>query len=362
MKNLAFAFGFLVAQRSQPEPTPLMAEFFHNITLQDILLGVFGILFGIPLLVFGVMLLLYQAGLIKPPAKKPEPTLSITTSDNSSSTVFKQFWIQGLLLVLLSLMLVFGLRGLSSAITNPNGMVLIPAGTFIMGSSDEEIMWAAETFYSESLDFYRDETPAHPVTLDAFFIDKTEVTVGNFKDYMAETGQDPPRYFDSEKFKATSQPVVGVTWKQADQFCAWAGKRLPTEAEWEKAARGTDTRMYPWGKKPEEKLGNFRGKSDGFRYVAPVGSFPESKSPYGVLDLAGNVWEWTDSWYGPHPGNTVKSDLYGERFKVMKGGSWFSNLDLARITVRGKALPNQKMNYIGFRCARSASVKTGALN
>ncbi len=340
-----------------------MADFSPQITLQNILLGAIAILIGIPLLVFGVMTLLYKAGLIKPPARKPEPTLSTASIENiMTNNLFKQFWIQGLLFVLISLMLVLGLRGLSQAMTTPRGMVLIPEGTFIMGSSDEEIMWAAETFFSESLDFYSDETPAHPVTLDAFFIDKTEVTVGDFKDYMAETGQDPPRYFDNEKFKASSQPVVGVTWKQANSYCKWAGKRLPTEAEWEKAARGTDARMYPWGKKPEETHGNFRGKKDGFRYVAPVGSFPENKSPYGVLDLAGNVWEWTDSWYVPHPGNTTKNDFYGEKFKVMKGGSWFSNLDLARITVRGKALPTQKMNYIGFRCAQSVSEKAAAKN
>lgn len=338
-----------------------MAEFLHNISVQDILLGVIGILFGIPLLVFSIMTLLYKAGFIKPPVRKNDPAVSVgAAGDTLTNNVFKQFWMQAILFILLSLMLFFGLRGFSQAKVAPNGMVLVPAGTFIMGSSDEEIMWAAETFFSESLDYYRDETPAHPVTLDAFFIDKTEVTVGDFKDFMAETGQDPPRYFDSENFKAISQPVVGVTWKQASDFCKWAEKRLPTEAEWEKAARGTDARMYPWGKKPEEKRGNFRGKKDGFRYVAPVGSFPENKSPYGVLDLAGNVWEWTDSWYVPHPGNTTKNDLYGEKFKVMKGGSWFSNMDLARITVRGKALPTQKMNYIGFRCARSVSEKAAA--
>ncbi len=242
------------------------------------------------------------------------------------------------------------------------GMVLIPEGPFTMGATEDDILWAAETYLSESLEYYRDETPAHPVQLEAFFIDKTEVTVGAFKDYLAATGDNPPRYFDNEKFNAHEQPLVGVSWKQADAYCKWAGKRLPTEAEWEKAARGTDSRFYPWGKNPDPVRGNFRGRKDGFRYPAPVGSFPEGASPYGVLDLAGNVWEWTDSWYGPHPGNDTTHDLSGEQFKVMKGGSWFSNMDLARITVRGKALPTQRMNYIGFRCALSLGPKAPDTN
>jgi len=252
--------------------------------------------------------------------------------------------------------------GLSDAAVTGAGMIRarrvafgVTDSEFIMGSTEEDIHWAAKTFFSESLDYYQDETPAHRVNLPAFFIDKTEVTVAAYRKYLTETGKPPPRFFDNERYNADRQPVVGVDWQEAADYCTWAGKRLPTEAEWEKAARGTDTRYYPWGREPDPKLGNIRGLDDGFRYTAPVGSYPQGISPYGVVDLAGNVWEWTESWYGPHPGNTMQSDLFGEQFKIMKGGSWFSNLDLARAPVRGKALPTQKQNYIGFRCALSAA-------
>ena len=230
------------------------------------------------------------------------------------------------------------------------GMILIPAGPFKMGSSDKDIMWAARHFHSESLDWYRDETPLHEVTLPAFKIDKVPVTMRAFSKYQQETGQPPSREHDNALFNHPLQPVVSLPWKQARDYCHWAKKRLPTEAEWEKAARGTDGRYYPWGNEADALNANIRGKGDIYRYTNQGGTIPENVSPYGVMDLAGNVWEWTENWYQPHPGNQYENDLYGEQFKVIKGGSWNSNLDLARGSVRGKALPGQKKNYIGFRC------------
>ena len=229
-------------------------------------------------------------------------------------------------------------------------MILIPAGPFKMGSSDKDIMWAARHFHSESLDWYRDETPLHEVTLPAFKIDKVPVTMRAFSKYQQATGQPPSREHDNALFNHPLQPVVSLTWKQARDYCHWAKKRLPTEAEWEKAARGTDGRYYPWGNEADALNANIRGKGDIYRYTNQGGTIPENVSPYGVMDLAGNVWEWTENWYQPHPGNQYENDLYGEQFKVIKGGSWNSNLDLARGSVRGKALPGQKKNYIGFRC------------
>jgi iron(II)-dependent oxidoreductase len=240
----------------------------------------------------------------------------------------------------------------AAPVVSSSSMIHIPDGDFIMGSSEEDIQWAAKTFFSESLDYYLEETPAHRVQLDAFEIDRHEVTVAEYRNFMQATGRPAPKYLDNPKLNQSTQPVVGVTWQDAADYCEWAGKRLPSEAEWEKAARGTDRRYYPWGNDPDPTRTNVRGLKDGYRYTAPVGAFPNNASPYGVMDMAGNVWEWTADWFQPYPGNTTPSELYGTAFKVMRGGSWFSNMDLARTAVRGKLPPDQRQNYIGFRCAR----------
>jgi formylglycine-generating enzyme required for sulfatase activity len=231
-------------------------------------------------------------------------------------------------------------------------MITITPGEFTMGSSDKDILWAAKTFFSESLDYYRDETPSNAVNLLAYKIDVTEVTVGQYQSYMLQTGVPAPKFMDNDRFNDGNQPVVGVTWQEAADYCATMGKRLPTEAEWEKAARGTDNRFYPWGNEPDETKANVRGKKDGYRYSAPVGLEQYGTSPYGIRDMAGNAWEWTADWYQPHPGNTHPNDFYGEQLRVIKGGSWFSNMDLARIAVRGKSLPDRRYNYLGFRCVK----------
>ncbi len=234
----------------------------------------------------------------------------------------------------------------------PTTMITIAPGEFTMGSSEKDIEWAAQTFFSESLDYYRDETPAHTVNLPAYKIDITEVTIGQYRLYREQTGVPAPKFMDNDRFNQDSQPVVGITWQEAADYCATMGKRLPTEAEWEKAARGTDGRTYPWGNEPDETQANIRGKKDGYRYSAPVGLDQYGISPYGIRDMAGNVWEWTADWYQPHPGNIHPNDFYGKQFRVIKGGSWFSNMDLARITVRGKSLPDRRNNFLGFRCAK----------
>jgi formylglycine-generating enzyme required for sulfatase activity len=232
-------------------------------------------------------------------------------------------------------------------------MVLVPEGPFTMGSFEKDIQWAARQFRSESLDWYRDETPAHTVALPAFYIDKYEVTFGEYIKYMEATGKPPPREFDNSRLNHPRQPVVSLPWQLAKDYCLWAKKRLPTEAEWEKAARGTDARYYPWGNEADALNANIRGKGDNYRNTSRGGKFPEGASPYGAMDMSGNVWEWTADWFKPYPGNEYDNEFYGEKFKVIKGGSWSSNLDLARSAVRGKAIPEDKKNYIGFRCVAS---------
>ena len=252
----------------------------------------------------------------------------------------------------LILLLIAPLPPVAGLAVQPTEMITIAPGEFVMGSSDKDIEWAAKTFFSESLDYYRDETPAHTVELPAYKIDITEVTMGQYRLYIEQTGKPAPKYMDNKRFNQDHQPVVGVTWQEAADYCATMGKRLPTEIEWEKAARGVDRRYYPWGNEPDETKANVRGKKDGYRYSAPVGLDQYGASPYGILDMAGNAWEWTADWYQPHPGNVHPNDFYGEQFRVIKGGSWFSNMDLARIAVRGKSLPDRRNNYIGFRCAK----------
>lgn len=231
-------------------------------------------------------------------------------------------------------------------------MTLIPAGDFYQGSSEEMVDWAAKKFHAESREWYRDETPVHKVYLDDFYIDKYEVTAAQYRVYVEKTGKPRPKYFNDPKFNKDDQPVVGVSWQEASDYCVWTGRRLPTESEWEKAARGTDAKIYPWGHQPDDTKANVRGLKDKRRYSAPVGTFPQGQSPYGLMDMAGNVWEWTDSWYQPYPGSDQKSDLFGEKFKVTKGGSWASNMDLARSALRGKMLLDRRQNYLGFRCAK----------
>ncbi len=231
-------------------------------------------------------------------------------------------------------------------------MALIPAGHFYQGSSEEMIDWAAGNFHAESREWYRDETPVYKVYLDDYYIDKYEVTVARYRTYIEKTGKPAPKYFNDANFNQDNQPVVGISWQEASDYCAWAGRRLPTESEWEKASRGPDAKIYPWGHRPDNKKANVRGLNDNYRYSAPVGMFPQGKSLYGLMDMSGNVWEWTDTWYQPYPGNEQKSDLYGKKLKVTKGGSWAANMDLARSALRGKMLPDQRQNYLGFRCAK----------
>ena len=164
----------------------------------------------------------------------------------------------------------------------PTEMITIAPGEFVMGSSEKDILWAAKTFFSESLDYYRDETPPHTVYLQAYKIDITEVTMGQYRLYIEQTGKPAPKYMDNKRFNQGTQPVVGVTWQEAADYCATMGKRLPTEAEWEKAARGVDRRYYPWGNEPDETKANVRGKKDGYRYSAPVGLDQYGASPYGI--------------------------------------------------------------------------------
>ncbi|MBX3330819.1 MAG: formylglycine-generating enzyme family protein, partial [Nitrospira sp.] len=194
-------------------------------------------------------------------------------------------------------------------------MVLVPAGPFTMGSNQGE----------------DDEKPARQVYLDAFQMDTFEVTVAMYAKFLAATGIDaPPEWQVMNQAAHQKRPVVRVDWSDANTYCRWAGKRLPTEAEWEKAARGTDGRTFPWGNDPPDRLRANYGKEkwNDHQALVPVGTLHDGRSPYGIYDMAGNVWEWTSDWYDKNayknsPAQNPKGAVSGE-YKVRRGGSWFN--------------------------------------
>ncbi len=221
-------------------------------------------------------------------------------------------------------------------------MVEIPAGSFTMG-------------YNGGLD---DEKPEHQVDLPVFQIDMFEVSNAQFAVFVeAAAYQTEAEQAGSKRTWRTEYtegkdnvPVVRVSWNDAAAYCKWAGQRLPAEAEWEKAARGPEGLLYPWGNTFDPAAAN--GKNSGLRGPVAVGSFGGGVSPYGLFDMAGNVWEWTDSWYQAYPGSAVGSAYYGEQFRVLRGGGWFDAESELRTTRRSANVPTAANNDIGFRCAK----------
>jgi len=260
-------------------------------------------------------------------------------------------------------------------------MMFIPAGVFLMGSPEGV--------------GDKDELPQHTVYLDSFFIDKTEVTNAIFEQFVIETnyqtdaeksgksyafvnndwylvsGADWRHPFgpSSDISGLDDHPVIHVSWNDAVAYCEWAGKRLPTEAEWEKAARGTAGTTYPWGNDPPagnlvnyaDSNTNFdwsvRSVNDGYKYTAPVGSYPDGASPYGLLDAAGNVWEWVADWYGKEyysqsPESNPQGPTTGT-IRVMRGGAWDDLISGIRSSYRAAYAQTNTNGDTGFRCASS---------
>jgi formylglycine-generating enzyme required for sulfatase activity len=230
----------------------------------------------------------------------------------------------------------------------PNSMVLVPAGKFVMGSNSR----------------LPDEGPQHTVFLKAFLIDKYEVTNLQYQQFIAATNRKSPQHFSNRTFPEgkADHPVTFVSWEDAHDYCAWAGKRLPSDEEWEKAARGTDGRTFPWGDEFDIHKANTPVRWQSLQQegdTAPVGAFAGGASPYGVYDMSGNVWEWTDSWYTAYPGNKRPSENYGEHYKTLKGGSWwdcsFYQCGISA-PVFNRAFFDLKVKNasFGFRCAKDA--------
>ena len=232
-------------------------------------------------------------------------------------------------------------------------MVYVPAGEFQMGSNEGN----------------SDERPVHTVALDGFWIDKTEVTNAQYGKCVEAGPCDGSEFADDSEYSGATQPVVGVDWTDARDYCNWAGVRLPTEAEWEYAARGPEGWLYPWGNEFDGTKLNYCDRNceykqadesadDEYAKTAPVGSYPGGASWVGALDMAGNVWEWVADWYdedfyerspklnppGPDSGSS----------RVLRGGSWFYSPDYVRGSFRLDWFPVFRSDHSGFRCALSS--------
>lgn len=230
-------------------------------------------------------------------------------------------------------------------------LVFVPSGRFRMGHPSGD---TAETAITWS------DTPSHEVNLTGYFIGKFEVTWGQYRAFAAQT---PTARLasDANTLRSTSnsavyhakddEPVFSVTWEQARDYCEWAGLRLPSEAEWEFAARGPRAdQLYPWGTDdPTPRRANIFGGDDGFPFVCPIGSFPRGSSPAGCEDMAGNVAEWVADAWAPYPGSSEAAGDTARR--VQRGGGWMSTDPLElRSTARTPAAADEQLPDVGFRC------------
>lgn len=222
-------------------------------------------------------------------------------------------------------------------------MILVPEGEFTYGMNRVQLHRLLLLLKEPFSDFYESEFDEKRTSLRSFYMDKFEVTNARYRRFLEETGHRIPSYQKNYIFNQPDLPVVGIGWNDAEEYCSWSGKRLPSEMEWEKAARGTDRRIWPWGDDPDDK--RYNGRKMGNRAPVNVGSFsPAGDSPYGIADMAGNVWEMTSSKW---PNEQRPAGM------VMKGGSFLNTNADVRAMVRWTA-EEQRVGatWLGFRCAK----------
>lgn len=237
--------------------------------------------------------------------------------------------------------------GIPEAVLNKYpGMVYIPAGEFVFGAGDGDPC----------------ESPAQVVFLPAFYVDKMEVTNWAYKRFVDATGRRKPLHWEGGEIPPglEDHPVIWVSWEDATAYAQWSAGRLPTEAEWEKAARGPKGLTYPWGNRFDPKRANTW--EAGVHATAPVGSFPAGSSPYGLLDMAGNVSEWVADQFAAYPNATTFLPEYSRGLHVLRGGSWTFNAYYARSSHRYPRAPGERHGTYGFRTARNAeSLREGEI-
>ena len=242
---------------------------------------------------------------------------------------------------------------------DPNPPATPPAGVsktdggWVHDKTGIELVWVPPGTFRMGDDANEKARPAREVTLSkGFFLGKTEVTLGQYRAYCKEAGATPP---EKAAELGDDHPAVFVSWDDAQAFCTWAGLRLPTEAEWEWAARGTDGRGFPWGDdEPGTTRANIKGAEDGHEKTAPVGSFPPGASPVGALDMAGNAAEWCQDWYADGYPEGAATDPTGPgsgQFRVFRGGSHTMPAERAKATDHAGVGPSRGVVYIGFRAA-----------
>jgi formylglycine-generating enzyme required for sulfatase activity len=239
-------------------------------------------------------------------------------------------------------------------------MVWVPAGYFIMGIDADTAQKQAEQLgYKDYHEIAAQESfPAHMVFVDGFFMDKYEITIELWKKFIDAThwkpapGANAPTWTGPElKPEEARLPIASVTWKGAQDYANWAGKQLPTEAMWEKAARGTDGRWYPWGnEKPSREYGVI-AMDQALPGPEPVGSYPKGASPYGCMDMAGNVYEWTSDWVEPYPNNPEPIGSWGHQYAILRGGSFYHPRHSYRTAKRFGFEINETYFHVGFRTA-----------